>query len=58
MFNVKLKFEDGDQYAEAMVPISFAQKVWDRFKQGDTVEDSLSFFGVVPAKAQRSRRLK
>lgn len=54
---VKLKFElistENELYLETLVPASFAQKVWDRFKEGQSVEDSLSFFGLPVPKAGR-----
>ena len=42
---VKLKFEDSTEYVEAGVTVAFAQTVWDRFKSGQSIQDSLSVFG-------------
>lgn len=41
---VKLKFDDGERYYETGVPAAFAQKVYDRFREGQSIEDSVSIF--------------
>lgn len=50
---VKLKFDDGETYFETGVQSSMAQTVWDRFKDGQSIEDAVSILGV---KVQLSRR--
>ena len=43
---IKLKFEDGETYFETGVSVSFAQTVWDRFKEGQSIQDAVSILGV------------
>jgi hypothetical protein len=55
---IKLKLEDGERYTEVLIQLAFAQKVWDRFKDGASIEDSLSFFGLPVPKNMRSRKIR
>lgn len=53
---VKLKFDVDENYFEVLVPGAFAQQVWDRFKAGQSVDDSVSIFGKPVPIHKRSRR--
>lgn len=53
---IKLKFEDGDTYFETGVPAGFAPLVWDRFKEGQSIEDSVSIFGCKCVLSRRAVR--
>lgn len=54
--NIKLKFEDGDKYVEVLIQPGFVYAVWERFKSGASIEDSLSFFGLPVPACMKSRR--
>lgn len=53
---VKIKFDVDYVYAEYIVPTGFAQQVWDRFKEGQSIADCVSIFGTKPPKAMKSKR--
>ncbi len=55
---VKLKFDIDSNYCEYIVPPAFVQTVWDRFCEGQSVEDAISILGTVPPPALRSRKVK
>jgi hypothetical protein len=42
---IKLKLEDGVQYQEILTDEASAKIIWDRFKEGQSIEDSVGIFG-------------
>lgn len=55
--NVKLKFDDGDNYYEVVTSQAMAEIIWSRFKEGQSVEDSVSILAKKPNKSQQSRKM-
>jgi hypothetical protein len=54
---VKLKMEDGEVYKEVGVSRFQADGVWHRFKDGQSIEDCLSFFAVrTPSPSRRAEQ--
>lgn len=53
---VKLKLETPEGYREVGVLEGLAQKVWDRFKDGQSIEDSVSILGTELPPEKLSRK--
>jgi hypothetical protein len=53
---VKLKLQDGESYREVIAVGGMAQTIWDRFKTGQSIDDSVSILGNDPPKFLRSRK--
>lgn len=53
---VKLKLEDGQTYREVIAVGGMAQTIWDRFKQGQSIDDAVSILGNNPPKFLKSKR--
>ncbi len=54
---VKLKLEDGTVYKEILSAWeSAAQTIWERFKAGQSIDDSISILGNDVPKHQKSRK--
>lgn len=54
--NIKLKLEDGLDYREVMANGGFAQTIWDRFKDGQSIKDSISILYSEVPKHLKSRK--
>jgi hypothetical protein len=55
-YRVKLKLEDGELYREVIAVGGMAQTIWDRFKQGQSIDDSVSILGNVVPKFLKSKK--
>ncbi len=54
--SIKLKMEDGDQYEERLILQADADRVWRRFKDGQSIEDCLSILATPVPPPMKSRR--
>lgn len=54
---VKLKLEDGDQYREVIaLSVQLADRIWQRFKDGQPINDCVSILAVDAPAALQSKR--
>jgi hypothetical protein len=54
---IKLKLEDGQVYKEVVAVFSdAAQRVWDRFKDGQSIDDCVSILAAAVPRHLASRR--
>jgi hypothetical protein len=53
---VKLKLEDGDAYREVLVDETSAKIVWQRFRDGQPINDAVSILGAEVPESLKSRR--
>jgi hypothetical protein len=54
---VKLKLEDGTEYREIIAGGGSANTIWDRFKAGQSIDDSVSILSATPPEFLKSRRI-
>lgn len=54
--NVKLKFEDGAAYKEILVGAYAADIIWERFKDGQSIDDCISMYGKEVPNSMKSRK--
>ena len=53
---IKLKLEEKDKYKEVLVDAYGAKTIWERFKQGQCIDDCVSILGNPVPKAMKSKR--
>lgn len=53
---IKLKLEDGTQYKEVLVMSSMVDVVWNRFKEGQSIDDCVSLLGQYVPQHMASRK--
>lgn len=52
----KLKLEDGKEYKEILVSKLDAEKIYERFKEGQSINDCISILGAKVPESLQSRR--
>lgn len=53
---IKLKLQDGDTYKEVLVSQVDADKVWQRFEDGQTIDDCCSILTQPVPQSMQSRK--
>lgn len=53
---IKLKLEDQTEYLELLATVIDAHKIWERFKAGESIVDSVSILGRQVPPALQSKR--